>query len=399
MSTEKIELELRAANPVAKPILAALDLAAGEAALGEALIAESAPAGEPGAPSRASRRPRSALLLIAAATALAGVAAVFLLAGGGASESPAPAYGAELVRFAESTPLLLLEEPGWRVRGIGQQHGQGRMEFGIASPTVPEAHIYKTHTQHGIALHRDGLRRVELAWWNRGEMLKLLLSPRLDRVPGRKFTTTMPALGTTVHIDTRAETSPKYGGPGHHQMEAIWREDGRVLLLSASVPDLAAFRERLGWLRRVDAQTWLDAMPAKVVKAADYGAAVREMLQGIPLPPGFDPTRISNLHLTTDRYQVGAAVGGAVACAWFRYWGEARAGQDAAAAQEAERVLLESESQWPIFREMSKEGAYPATVVEYAKAMPSGRWYGRPLLSAVGQGLGCPALGLRPRAA
>jgi hypothetical protein len=383
MSTEKIELELRAANPVAKPALAALDLAAGEAALGEALLAEPALAGDPGAPGRASRRPRSALLLIAGATAAVAAVAVFLLAGGSASESPAPAYGAELVRFAESTPLLLLEEPGWRVRGIGQQHGQGRMEFGIASPAVPEAHIYNTHTKHGVALHRDGLRRVELSWWSGSEMLKLLLDPRVDRVPGRRLTITVPALGAKVHVDTRVETSPKYGGPGHHQMQAVWREDGRVLLLNASVPDLAAFRERLGWLRRVDPQTWLDAMPAKVVKAADYGAAVREMLQGIPLPPGFDPTRIPDLHLTTDRYQVGAAVGGAVACEWFRYWGEARAGRDAAATQEAEQVLLESESQWPIFRQMSKEGAYPATVVEYAKAMPRGRWYGRPLLSAV----------------
>lgn len=389
MSTEKIETELRAANPVAKPALAALDLAAGEVALGQALLAEPALAAEPQALDRAPRRPRSPRLLVAAVMAVAAAATVFLLADGGASESPAPAYGAELVRFAESTPLLLLEEPGWHVRDIGQQHGQGRMEFGIASPTTPEAHIYKTHTKHGTALHRDGLRRVELFWWNRSKILRLLLNPRVDRVPGRKFTATLPALGTKVYIDTRAETSPKYGGPGHHQMEAIWREDGRVLLLNASVPDLAAFRERLGWLRRVDTQTWLDAMPAKVVKAADYGAAVREMLQGIPLPPGFDPTRISDLQVTNDRYQVGAAVGGAVACEWFHRWGDAIRKGNTAAAKKAERVLQGAGS-WPIFREMSKEGAYPATVVEYAEAMPSGRWYGRPLLPDVNQGLGCP---------
>ncbi len=398
MRTEKIELELSAANPVAKPALAALDLAASEAALAEALIAEPALAGETGAPGRVPRRPRSSLLLIATGATVAVAVAIFFLAGGRSTHSPAPAYGAELVRFAESSPLLLLEGPGWRVRSIGQEHGQGRMEFGVASPATPEAHTYKTHTEHGVALHRDGLRRVELFWWDRGGILKLLLHPRVDRVPGRRFTIAMPALGTKVHIDTRAESSPIYGGPGHHQMEAIWKEDGRVLLLNASVPSLAAFRERLGWLRRVDAQTWLDAMPAKVVKAADYGAAVREMLQGIPLPPGFDPAKIPDLGLTTDRYQVGAAVGGAVACAWFRHWGKARASQDVAATKEAEHVLLESKSQWPIFREMSKEGAYPATVVEYAKAMPSGRRYGRPLLSAVDEGLGCTGDGfpLRP---
>jgi hypothetical protein len=37
---------------------------------------------------------------------------------GGASEHPSRAYGAELVRFAESTPLLLLEGPGWRVQNV-----------------------------------------------------------------------------------------------------------------------------------------------------------------------------------------------------------------------------------------------------------------------------------------
>jgi hypothetical protein len=60
-------------------------------------------------------------------------------------------------------------------------------------------------------------------------------------------------------------------------MQAVWSEDGRVLVLNASVPDLATFRE---------------------------------MLKGVPLPPGFDPKRIPNLHETNDRYQVGAAVGG-----------------------------------------------------------------------------------------
>ena len=394
MKTEKIEAELRAANPVAKPALAALDLAAGEAALGQALLAEPVLAAEPRALDGAPRRARSPRLLLAGAILAAVAAGAFLLAGGGASESPAPAYGAELVRFAEATPLLLLEEPGWHVRSLSQLEGQGRMEFGIAAPATPEAHIYKTHTRHGIALHRDGLRRTELTWWSGGgEMLKLFLHPRVDRVPGSRFTTALPALGTKVHIDTRAETSPIYGGPGRHQMEAVWREGGRVLLLNATVPDLAAFRERLGWLRRVDAQTWLDAMPAEVVKAADYGAAVREMLQGIPLPPGFDPAGIADHPLTDDRYQVGAAVGGAVACEWFRHWGDAVRNGDTTAAREAERALQGAGS-WPIFREMSKEGAYPATVLEYAEAMPSGRWYGRPLLPDVDQGLGCARLGV-----
>ena len=45
-----------------------------------------------------------------------------------------------------------------------------------------------------------------------------------------------------------------------------------------------------------------------------------------------------------------------------------------------------------------KAGADPAVVDEYAYAMPSRRWYGRPLLPEVDQGLGCSAKGFPLRA-
>ena len=32
---------------------------------------------------------------------------------------------------------------------------------------------------------------------------------------------------------------------------------------------------------------------------------------------------------------------------------------------------------------MAKEGAYPATVIEYARKLDDGSWYGRPILRAV----------------
>src|SRR4029079_14622672 len=98
--------------------LAALDLGGGEAALGRALVAESALASETAARPAGARRPsRRAVVAAAGAGAAAVVAAIILLVGGGTSESQR-AYGAELVRFAESSPLLLLEGPGWRVPGI-----------------------------------------------------------------------------------------------------------------------------------------------------------------------------------------------------------------------------------------------------------------------------------------
>ncbi len=358
MRNEKIDGELGAANPIGKSILAALDLAAGEAALGEAILAESAQV-EPEVAAVKSRhhpgRPRRALLALTGLTAGAAVAAAVLLLGTGGTGSPAPAYGAELVRFAESTPLLLLQGPDWRVENVTESgqgvymprssKGSGSMEF-VTGPAV---------SYGGITVSADGKvsgmppkavrqRKVELVW-NRG---KLGFPGPIVRHPVKA-----PVLDTTALVNTRAETSyittktskirVEMGGPGDREMVAIWHENGYTLELRAWVSSLAAFEERLGWLSRVDSQTWLDAMPANVVKAADHDAAVREMLKGIPVPKGFTPSQIPDEGLTTDRYQVGASVTGIVSCLWFRQWGEARRAGDRAAAAEAETAMASLE--------------------------------------------------------
>lgn len=328
------------------------------------------------------------------ALALAGLVAFFAV--GDASRSPQPAYGAELVRFAESTPLLLLESPNWHVRNVIQwQQGSGSMEFGPGSPAPAEAHPSRREIINGEARIRIGQRTVKLSWasW----------APRagargwLRSYESHGFTATAPVLGTVAHVDTKGQR-PVFGATGRRWwMIAIWREGDRVLSLSAWVPDLAAFRERLSWLRKVDAQTWLDAMPQRVVKAADYGAEVREMLQGLPLPAGFDPSTIPDRRVTTDRYSVGKAVGGAVACEWFSRWFSAHAEQDVDAAKEARHVLLRSSS-WPVFRRIRTEGSYPQLVVEFAEALTSGRWgHDRPLRQVINSG--CTEIGfpLSPR--
>jgi hypothetical protein len=407
MNDNWIDLELREANPLARRRLAALDLGDAEAALGEALLANPANAEESelaGSQSRYRRRRPRRFLLVGGAVTAAALAVVLLVTGGGGTGSPSRAYGAEVVRFVKSTPLLLLEGPGWRVENTWEEvNGEGQTEFITGSPAPPGTLMTREKRKRGITVTpgviHERLRRVELTWhdskqvklvWHDGRLGKSFYSPSLGQTvtiyephPRLIFRTTIPALGAKAFVDPRAEYRPIQGGSGDRLMVAIWEEDGHLLELRTSVPSLAAFRERLGWLHRVGAETWLNAMPAKVVKAAEYGATVHQMLRGIPLPPGFDPRKIPNLRLTTSRYQVGAAVGGTVACAWFRYWGKARADHDAAATQEAERVLRRSESDWPIFRQMSKQGAYPAMVVQYAEAMPSGQWYGKPLLAAV----------------
>lgn len=405
MKTHELEATLAAAYPVDRARVEELDLDALEADL-LAEVEAGAPMPPAPAPEHRPRRRRLALGLVGAGLAAA-LVAILVLGGGG--KHPARAYGAKLIRFAESSPLLLLEGPGWGVRDVDQRaDGEGRIEFTKASldphpgePLMTRSDVKRHVTPKPVIERRQ--RRVEMTWfdarkyklrWHDGKLSISFPDEYLHRrvrtrEPGHWFRAPIPALGVTAYVDPRGESAPIQGGPGDRLMVAIWEEGHHLVELRASVPDLAAFRARLGWLRRVGTDEWLDAMPPRVVKAAAYGTTVQVMLRGIPLPPGFDPTTIPDLGLTTDRYQVGAAVGGAVACGWFRRWAQASAAGDAAAAREAERALLDSEARWPVFREMAKEGAYPATVVEYARHLRSGTWFGRPLLQEAEQGLGC----------
>ncbi|MGN6201000.1 MAG: hypothetical protein ACTHNY_01155 [Solirubrobacterales bacterium] len=349
-------------------------------------------------------RPTRRLAFVAGIAATA-AAIGFGIFGGDASGPPSRAYGANLVRFAESTPLLLLQGPGWRVEDVYEagygpylpegSRGEGSMRFVTGEPipdevthaVVDENSAYRVY---GMLPARVRQRKVELSWGLAG----------LRPLPPIRHPIRLPVLDTTAVVDTHAgrtvftDAAGKHvfepGKPGDRQMVAVWTEDGYVLEMRAAVPDLAAFRERLSWLKGVDSHTWLDAMPANVVKAADHDTVVREMLKGIPLPSTFTASLIPNEGLTTSRYQVGAAVTATVSCLWFRQWGEARRGGDRAAELEAEQAMATSR-RWPILREMAKDGAYPNTVWKLAEEMPSGireyaghRWRLLPQAEALG---------------
>jgi hypothetical protein len=418
MKTREIEKALGAANPAGRGRLDGLDLEAMEGDLLADLEAGFSALELEATRRRPRRRRRFALALGSAALAVT-LAAVLVLAGGG-SNHPSRAYGAELVRFAESTPLLLLEGPGWRVQNVTEEgqgaymppsRGTGSMEFVTGKPIPYEsvritcAHetmsksgkfpVCKAERESGMLPAAVRQRRVELRWFH-GSLKDSLSTAHRSLHPHGQRWVKLPVLDTTADVDTRAEFYVNQGGPGNRQMTALWSEDGYVLELGAAVPDLGAFEERLGWLTRVDSRTWLDAMPAKVVKAADHDAAVREMLKGIPVPNGFKPSQIPDEGLTTDRYQVGASVTGIVSCLWFRQWGEARGTGDTAAAAEAEKAMATAK-RWPILHEMAKDGAYPETIWELAREMPSGYWewngHRHPLLPRA-EGLGCARWGI-----
>lgn len=402
MKARELEIALAAADPIGQERIDGLALEAMEAELFTDLDAEQPASRLDEIEAPRHRHPRRLALALGTA-ALAAIAVAIVILAGGASERPSRAYGADLVRFAEASPLLLLEGPDWRVQNASEERRRegiaGSMEFVTGKP-IPYESITVTGTSE--AERESGMfppavrqRRVEL-FWRHGSLAEAISMQRGYPHPHGQRWVALPVLGTTAEVDTRAEFYVNQGGPGNRQMLAFWSEDGYVLELRAAVPDQAAFEERLEWLTRVDLQSWLDAMPAHVVKAGDHDATVREMLRGIPVPDTFRPSRVPDEGLTIDRSRVAGEVISAVSCLWFRQWGEARRTGDRPAKLEAENAMATA-PHWPVVRQLEKDGGYPETLLKLVKSMPSGIWQFGPHRWRVlpkAEGLGCARLGI-----
>ena len=277
------------------------------------------------------------------------------------------------MRFAEASPLVLLDVDGWRVEYADEQSTlEGELHF-RRGPTTPAGTSMAAMARAGVATKNAQLN------WRGGD----LDSWTADRAASSKVRALAPVLGTTAHVY-------QYDGgrPGHEDITALFRYDGRVMEFRAGAADIEAFKALLAGLRRVDTDAWLSAMPASVVKRDDRSAVIAEMLKDVTIPPGFDPSTIKGADLTKDRYQLGAAVVGTVSCTWLKRWSDARAAGDKARVREAIDAMATSK-RWPIVKEMAKSGAYPQVLGMLVAAMPSGDYYGRPL-----EGDADPALGL-----
>ena len=177
--------------------------------------------------------------------------------------------------------------------------------------------------------------------------------------------------------------------PGSTDFTAIWPDGSRVLEFRSVAPDLAAFEALLAALKRVDVDTWLSAMPASVVKAANRPSVVDEMLADVPLPPGFDRGPLERRSTVSDRYQLGAQVTGAVACAWIARWAAARrAGDDERPAPRSprcrRRATGRSCARW------RGQGAWSQVLWGYADAMRGpGTWARSTAAGEIRSGLGC----------
>jgi hypothetical protein len=327
----------------------------------------SSPVQRPAAPLRRRLQPRRLAMSFGAAVA---AALVGIFASGVFAGHVQSAWGAELVSFANASPLVLLDQAGWRIDYVNEESAQdGELHFTTAAvPSDPSV--------------EDNTTDAQLSWFPGTPSSLTALASSAD------LTTTAPVLGTTANVVQYAG-----GEPGHQEIAALWDYDNRVLEFRANTTDVGAFESLLASLSAVDTDTWLSALPPSAVQTSARAATITSMLQGVTVPPGFDPGTITGSDLTSDRYQLGAAVTGTVACTWLRLWSTARTSGDTAGVQRATAAMATA-ANWPILQQMSKSGAYPDVLEQLAAAMPSGQLYNQPLEEAADSGLGCPALGV-----
>jgi hypothetical protein len=318
------------------------------------------------------------------------VAVVVILTGltlSGSDNGPTPAFGAALVRFANSTPLILLQLPGWHVTYVQQDtNGRGNVDG------------------HGEIHFVRGPRRSDGPDGPVGARTEPVLSGRFAQLTwGRAnaYIRAHPQLGGHQHTPTGLGVpAVRYVTEGRSRhwidLTAYFVYGSYILAFRATAPTMAAYRAELEALHKVTATTWLEAMPPSVIKSADSRAAVRRILRGIPLPPGFDAATIHGEALTQNRYLLAVSVIGTVACNWVADWAHSRATGNK--AEETRAVaMMATAPHWPAFTWMDREGGWSSVVTDSAKALTTGRWFGRPLtVHALREDLGCRRLGVEP---
>lgn len=392
---------LRGLDPILGEDPADVDPDKREASRERAVAIGSAAVSEPG---RDATRPRFAVFgLAVAAAASVAVGLVLTLGGDSVGSGPQPAFAQSAVRVAEGNPRLLVGEPGWAVSYAGEfEPDQGYTEFrSDADPgrlTIgwsPAEYYYDPLAQYGdkpgqwyrsvigCVPEGDATPVVDCRIYSRTEEIDVLGSST--------------AIEETRIVDPSGEATSSFSvslaptGPVYVQI------DGRNL-------PRERFLDALGSLEAVDVDTWLEALPASVVRPLDRPEVVDEMLEAVPVPPSVDVEQLKSEFAALSRYNLGAAVSGAVACGWLDQWIAATGGDpDPAAAREAEAALA-SARQWPILRELAPKGGWSQTVWEYAgqvrrgerkellgsagtEALPDGRVY--ELGPSYATGLGC----------
>jgi hypothetical protein len=305
------------------------------------------PATEPEPP---GLRPRSRRDLVrglagvgVAAALLAGVLAVSVLrdqadrpvTSPGTSDPGGPVvYPAMVLKAAEENPRLLIDEPGWKVTTV----------YGFAE-------------EEGTIAFRNGARELEMNWYPSG---------RYDVYREDRLRKSRPE---PVKVDGWPADLFRYSA-GDFAVMLRPRDGSFVELRTGGTWTRGDVDQVLAHVIRVDARTWLAALPAEIVTPQRVDERAVEVLADVPLPPGFDTATLNDLG-TNDAYQFGAQVTGRVGCGWIAEWLRAKKAGDDAAVQRAADALRSSH-RWAVLKRMDDSGDWPEVFWTIADEVAAG---------------------------
>ncbi|MEU5911504.1 hypothetical protein [Micromonospora sp. NPDC047527] len=242
---------------------------------------------------------------------------------------------AMVLKAAEENPRLLIDQPGWKATSVyGFTEKDGSITFSNNDREL-EMNWYPADVYDSF--HEDRLRVSEPA------------QVTVDGWPAERF---------------------QYN-EGDFAVMLKPREGSFVELRTGGTWTRAAFDEVLATVVRVDAKTWLAALPAEIVTPQRATEQAAKVLADVPLPPGFDVTALGGLG-ANDAYQFGAKVTSRVGCAWIAEWLRAKkAGDDDALRRAGD--ALRSSHRWTVLRQMNDEGDWPEVFWETADEVAAGK--------------------------
>ncbi|MEH1164503.1 hypothetical protein V6V47_03855 [Micromonospora sp. CPCC 205539] len=348
MTDEHLDRKVRDADPYRPEVIANLGGAAQD--LLEEIM--STPTLEtvtepPGGRPRARRHLRSSLVSAGVAAAVLavvfGVSMVKTDQPAGTDASPevsstpeAPiTYSAMVLKAAEQNPRLLINQPGWKATAV-----------------------YGFTKQVGAITFTNGGRHLEMNWYQARQydgyhQSRLNVSKpepvQVDRWPGELFRYSADEFAVMLR--------PRDGAFVEMRTSGGWARSDFDRVLASVV--------------RVDARTWLAALPAEIVTPSRVTERAAAVLADVPLPPGFDPATLT-IEGVNDPYQFGFQVIGPVGCGWIAEWLRAKEAGDDAALRRAADALRGSHT-WKVLHQMNAAGDWPEAFWETADQVVAGK--------------------------
>jgi hypothetical protein len=314
MNDHDIEDLIASANPIVINRSSPLPLSPAETDLCEAimstpLLTPTKPVPESSKPTASGHRRR--WLVPAAAAAAILVGAVSISVGGGSD----PAWAEPAIEVAEAAPRLLVDSDGWSVVSVERfTPAFGQVTFSNESQTL------------------------ELFW------------DSIDQLEGLRDDRANSAIETSVAtLDGRSVELFDYG---RGQFRAVWASDNDAVEVvvdpAGSFDEVVALLEQL---EPVDVDTWLEAMPADIVRPDSRVLIVDDILTGVPVPESVDTAALRAGDGVGNRNQITAEVIGPVVCGWVDVWFDGLENGDEAAVASAEQALSGAH-EWPILVEL-----------------------------------------------